>query len=147
VQRADSSSKGNLKNRYSTNDKAIAASGAKVYAGAGCEGCHGGTRGGGICPPLADGVWIYGGDGDALLRLIMDGSQTLQSKGYTRQAQENVVAPMAAARRWGPLMICGGSLAASVRSTTDRQNAGSAVRHRTTRDEGITQGDRHVTSG
>lgn len=95
-QLADSTPKGKLKNPYSATVKATAASGAKLYAGAGCEGCHGGTGGGGICPPLADGVWVYGGDDDTLFRLITYGSRTLQSKGYTRKAQENVVAPMPA---------------------------------------------------
>jgi mono/diheme cytochrome c family protein len=84
VQRADSTPQGKLKNPYSAGDKAIADSGAKLYASAGCNGCHGGTGGGGICPPLADGVWIYGGDDDTLFRLVTYGSQTLQSKGYSR---------------------------------------------------------------
>jgi hypothetical protein len=39
-------------------------------------------------------VWIYGGDDDTLFRLVTYGSQTLQSKGYSRKAEENVVAPM-----------------------------------------------------
>jgi mono/diheme cytochrome c family protein len=96
AQRADSTPQGKLKNPYSPTDKAIVDSGHKLYEGAGCEGCHGGTGGGGICPPLADGVWVYGGDDDTLFRLIAYGSQTLQSKGYTRKAEENVVAPMPA---------------------------------------------------
>jgi mono/diheme cytochrome c family protein len=96
VQRADSTPKGKLKDPYRDTDRAIVASGHKLYEGAGCEGCHGGTGGGGVCPPLADGVWIYGGDDDTLFRLVTYGSQTLQSKGYSRKAQENVVAPMPA---------------------------------------------------
>jgi mono/diheme cytochrome c family protein len=96
IQRADSTPQGKLKNPYSASDKAVVDSGAKLYAGAGCNGCHGGTGGGGICPPLADGVWIYGGDDDTIFRLVTYGSQTLQSKGYSRKAQENVVAPMPA---------------------------------------------------
>jgi mono/diheme cytochrome c family protein len=96
VQRADLTPQGKLKNPYSDNNKAIVDSGGKLFDSAACSGCHGGTGGGGICPPLADGVWIYGGDDDTLFRLIAYGSQTLQSKGYTRKAQENVVAPMPA---------------------------------------------------
>ncbi len=96
VQRADSTPQGKLKNPYSVSDKSIVDSGAKLYTSAACSGCHGGTGGGGICPPLADGVWIYGGDDDTLFRLVAYGSQTLQSKGYSRKAQENVVAPMPA---------------------------------------------------
>lgn len=96
VQRADSTAKGKLKNPYSDTNKAIVDSGAKLFDGVACSGCHGGTGGGGICPPLANGVWIYGGDDDTLFRLIAYGSQTLQSKGYTRTGLENVVAPMPA---------------------------------------------------
>jgi mono/diheme cytochrome c family protein len=96
LQRADSTPQGKLKDPYSASDKAVVESGHKLYEGAGCEGCHGGTGGGGICPPLADGVWIYGGDDDTLFRLVTYGSQTLQSKGYSRKAEENVVAPMPA---------------------------------------------------
>jgi mono/diheme cytochrome c family protein len=96
VKRADSTPKGGLKNPYNPNDPAIVASGAKLYSAAACSGCHGGTGGGGICPPLANGVWIYGGDDDTLFRLITYGSVTLQSKGYSRMAVENVVAPMPA---------------------------------------------------
>ena len=96
VQRADSTPKGKLKNPYRDTDKAIVDSGAKLFDGVACSGCHGGTGGGGICPPLANGVWIYGGDDDTLFRLIAFGSQTLQSKGYTRTGLENVVAPMPA---------------------------------------------------
>jgi hypothetical protein len=55
-QLADSTAKGKLKNPYAASDKAVVASGQKRYNGAGCEGCHGGTGGGGICPPLADGM-------------------------------------------------------------------------------------------
>jgi mono/diheme cytochrome c family protein len=96
LQRADSTPQGKLKNPYDVTDKAIVDSGAKLFEGAACSGCHGGSGGGGICPPLTDGVWIYGGDDDTLFRLIAYGSQTLQSKGYSRKAEENVVAPMPA---------------------------------------------------
>jgi mono/diheme cytochrome c family protein len=96
VQRADSTPQGKLKNPYSDSDKAIVDSGAKLFSGASCGGCHGGTGGGGICPPLANGVWIYGGDDDTLFRLVTYGTETLQSKGYSRKAFENVVAPMPA---------------------------------------------------
>jgi mono/diheme cytochrome c family protein len=96
IQRADSTLAGKLKNPYSVSTKAIVDSGSALFVSAACSGCHGGSGGGGICPPLTDGVWIYGGDDDTLFRLIAYGSQTLQSKGYTRKAEENVVAPMPA---------------------------------------------------
>ena len=96
VQRADATPQGKLKNPYNISNKAIVDAGGALFVSAACSGCHGGTGGGGICPPLTDGVWIYGGDDDTLFRLIAYGSQTLQSKGYTRKAEENVVAPMPA---------------------------------------------------
>jgi mono/diheme cytochrome c family protein len=96
VERADATPAGKLKNPYQVSDAAIVKSGAALFVSAACSGCHGGTGGGGICPPLTDGVWIYGGDDDTLFRLVAYGSQTLQSKGYTRKAEENVVAPMPA---------------------------------------------------
>jgi len=96
VQRADSTPKGQLKNPYSDSDAAIVASGKTSYFGYACSGCHGGAGGGGMCPPLTDGVWIYGGDDDTLFRLVAYGSQVLQEKGYTRKGLENIVAPMPA---------------------------------------------------
>jgi mono/diheme cytochrome c family protein len=94
VQRADSAPKGTLKNPYQDTDAAAVKAGQGLWFSAACSGCHGGGGGGGMCPPVTDGVWIYGGDDDTLFRLVAYGSQILQSKGYSRQAQENVVAPM-----------------------------------------------------
>jgi mono/diheme cytochrome c family protein len=96
VQLADSTPKGQLKDPYSDKDAAVVAAGKQLYEGTACSGCHGGGGGGDMCPPLTNGVWIYGGDNDTLFRLVTYGSKVLQSKGYTRQAQENVVAPMPA---------------------------------------------------
>ena len=47
-----------------------------------------------MCPPLTNDTWVYGGDDDTLFRLVAYGSQILQSKGYSRKAQESVVGPM-----------------------------------------------------
>jgi mono/diheme cytochrome c family protein len=94
VERADSAPKGTLKNPYKDTDAAVVAAGNKLYMNYACSGCHGGTGGGGMCPPLTTEVWVYGGDDDTLFRLVAYGSQILQSKGYSRKAQENVVAPM-----------------------------------------------------
>jgi mono/diheme cytochrome c family protein len=96
VQLADSTPKGQLKDPYSDKDAAVVAAGKQLFEGTACAGCHGGGGGGDMCPPLTNGVWIYGGDNDTLFRLVTYGSKVLQSKGYTRQAQENVVAPMPA---------------------------------------------------
>lgn len=94
VERADSAPQGSLKNPYKDDDAAIVAAGSKLYLGYGCNGCHGGNGGGGMCPPLTNDTWVYGGDDDTLFRLVAYGSQILQSKGYSRKAQESVVGPM-----------------------------------------------------
>jgi mono/diheme cytochrome c family protein len=130
VQRADSTPQGKLKNPYSDSDKAIVDSGAKLFSGASCGGCHGGTGGGGICPPLANGVWIYGGDDDTLFRLVTYGTETLQSKGYSRKAFKT---SWLRCQPWevslAPMMICGGSSPSSVRCTMDQPSVSLAVRH------------------
>jgi mono/diheme cytochrome c family protein len=60
----------------------------------GCNECHGGTGGGGMCPPLTSGVWFWGGDDDTLFRLITLGTQGLEKEGYKRLAAGTVKAPM-----------------------------------------------------
>jgi mono/diheme cytochrome c family protein len=94
IQRADSAPQGTLKNPYQDTDAAAVESGGKLYQNYGCNGCHGGTGGGGMCPPLTNDTWVYGGDDDTLFRLVAYGTQILMSKGYSRKAQENVVGPM-----------------------------------------------------
>jgi mono/diheme cytochrome c family protein len=96
VQRADSTPKGQLKNPYSDTDTAVVQAGQQLYMSYGCSGCHGGTGGGGMCPPLTNDTWVYGGDDDTLFRLVSYGSQDLRSKGYSRKGQENVVGDMPA---------------------------------------------------
>jgi len=88
------SPKGKLVNPYKDSQAAIVAEGNTLFQSYSCSGCHGGRGGGGICPPLTNGVWIYGGDDDTLFRLVTLGSVELQKHGYTRVAFENVVAPM-----------------------------------------------------
>ena len=92
--------KGSLHNPFDGNAQ-MAAAGHQLFFQYGCNGCHGGTGGGGMCPPLINGVWIYGGDDDTLFRLVSLGSQKLQAAGYTVQALENVAAPMPS---MGPLI-------------------------------------------
>jgi mono/diheme cytochrome c family protein len=60
----------------------------------GCNECHGGTGGGGICPPLTQGVWFWGNTDDVLFRLITLGSVDLEKEGYTRLGYGSVHAPM-----------------------------------------------------
>lgn len=92
--------KGSLHNPYDGNAK-IAAEGHKLFFNYGCNGCHGGDGGGGMCPPLTNGVWIYGGDDDTLFRLISLGSQKLQADGYTVKTLQSVVGFMPS---MGPLI-------------------------------------------
>ena len=94
VQRADAAPQGTLKNPYQDSDAAAVTEGGKLWFSYACNGCHGGTGGGGMCPPVTNDIWVYGGDDDTLFRLVAYGTQTLQSKGYARKASENVVGPM-----------------------------------------------------
>lgn len=85
--------KGKLKNPYTDNEDMITA-GQALYMGNSCNGCHGGTGGGGMCPPLSNEVFVYGSDDDTLFRLITLGSDDLAKLGYFRKGMEGVVGPM-----------------------------------------------------
>lgn len=89
---------GTLKNPYQAkedaHDKTLAEEGHKLFGGFGCPGCHGFGGGGGMCPPITNGIWIYGDSDDTLFRLVALGSNDLQAQGFHRQAIENIVAPM-----------------------------------------------------
>lgn len=91
---AEAAEKGALKSPYQDDYESVAEEGHKKYMSAGCNGCHGGTGGGGMGPPLSNPVWIYGNDGDTLFRLIALGTNGLQEQGYTRKGSELVVGPM-----------------------------------------------------
>lgn len=93
LEAVEGAEKGELKNPHS-GDAAAVEEGHKLYMAAGCNGCHGGTGGGGMGPPLSNQVWIYGDDDDTLFRLITLGSDDLQAAGYSRIGTENVVGPM-----------------------------------------------------
>lgn len=47
--------------------------GKRYYNWFNCTGCHGGTGGGGIGPPLADTDWIYGGEAANIFLSIVQG--------------------------------------------------------------------------
>jgi mono/diheme cytochrome c family protein len=96
METAKSAEKRALKNPYSSDDAAVVEEGHEIYMAAGCNGCHGGTGGGGMGPPLTNPVWIYGKDDDTLFRLTALGSDALLEQGYTRTGSENVVGPMPA---------------------------------------------------
>lgn len=81
--------KGELKSPYPDFAK-FAEEGHRQFLRPGCNECHGGTGGGGICPPLTTGVWFWGESDDTLFRLVTLGSQELQKEGYTRLAQGGI---------------------------------------------------------
>ena len=87
--------KGKLSNPYKDTQADIVAQGESLFRSYACSGCHGGTGGGGMCPPLTNDTWVYGGDDDTLFRLVTLGSDGLQKEGYTRTGRENVVGPHA----------------------------------------------------
>lgn len=88
---------GELKNPYVNANDEIIQQGRKKYLGASCNGCHGGSGGGGMCPPLSNEVWVYGSDDDTLFRLIALGSvEFTKQTGVSRKGRENVVGPMPA---------------------------------------------------
>ncbi|HXG78943.1 MAG TPA: c-type cytochrome [Methyloceanibacter sp.] len=86
--------KGGLHNPYNDQIAAIAEEGKKKYLSFSCNGCHGGAGGGGMCPPLTNATWVYGGDDDTLFRLVSLGSDQLQKEGYKRVKSEIVTGPM-----------------------------------------------------
>lgn len=86
--------KGKLSNPYKDTQADIVAQGEQLFRNYSCSGCHGGNGGGGMCPPLTNDTWVYGGDDDTLFRLAVLGSDELQKAGYTRIGHENVVGPM-----------------------------------------------------
>jgi mono/diheme cytochrome c family protein len=81
--------KGQLKSPYQDFAK-VAEEGHHQFLRPGCNECHGGTGGGGICPPLTTGVWFWGNSDDTLFRLVTLGSQELQKEGYPRLAQGGI---------------------------------------------------------
>ena len=87
--------KGQLKSPYQDSAK-VAEEGHRQFMRPGCNECHGGTGGGGICPPLTTGVWFWGSDDDTLFRLVTLGSGELQKEGYKRLGEGTVKGPMPA---------------------------------------------------
>jgi hypothetical protein len=96
-----STPKGQLKNPY-TDFASVAEEGHKRFMGIGCNGCHGGTGGGGMCPPISNDVWNYEPTDDTLFRLITlgsnckDYSDCMEKEGFPRTARETVSFPMPA---------------------------------------------------
>ena len=80
--------KGTLTDPYDPANTTVVAEGHQAFLNHGCNACHGGNGGGGMCPPLTNGVWIYGDEDDTLFRLVTLGSQKLQDAGYARISPE-----------------------------------------------------------
>jgi mono/diheme cytochrome c family protein len=72
----------------------LAAEGKKIFLSAGCSACHGGTGGGGMCPPLTNPIWVYGHDDDTLRTLISEGTAGMTAHGKVRVGHEKVVGQM-----------------------------------------------------
>ena len=83
VERVKSAPRGTLKNPYTGQADKIAA-GHELFMSYSCNGCHGGTGGGGMCPQINGDVWFYGIDDDVLFRLITLGSVDMQKAGFER---------------------------------------------------------------
>jgi mono/diheme cytochrome c family protein len=60
----------------------------------GCNECHGGDGGGGMGPPLSEGVWLWGNTDDVLFRLVASGSIALEKEGFQRLQWSSVHGPM-----------------------------------------------------
>jgi mono/diheme cytochrome c family protein len=84
AQRAQSAPRGSLKNPYNPSQADIVAAGHELFQSYSCSGCHGGTGGGGMCPPVNGEVWFYGLEDDTLFRLITVGSVEMTKQGFDR---------------------------------------------------------------
>jgi mono/diheme cytochrome c family protein len=84
VQRAQGAPKGTLKNPHNPSQADMVAAGKELFQSYSCSGCHGGTGGGGMCPPVNGEVWFYGIDDDVLFRLITFGSVEMEKQGFAR---------------------------------------------------------------
>jgi|SRR5271170_4594868 len=84
IQRAESAPRGSLKNPYNPTQADRVAEGRELFQSYSCSGCHGGTGGGGMCPPVNGEVWFYGLADDTLFRLITIGSLGMQEQGFDR---------------------------------------------------------------
>jgi len=93
LERESSSPRGTLKNPYTDKPDKIV-EGHELFMNYGCNGCHGGTGGGGMCPPLNSEVWFYGSEDDTLFRLITLGSDALQKEGFIKKSSS--IGPMPA---------------------------------------------------
>lgn len=76
------------------SDAAAIAQGRDLFDEKACSSCHGAQGGGGMCPSLVNGAWVYGSDDTTLFNLIKRGSVGLRAAGYVRGTQERVAGDM-----------------------------------------------------
>lgn len=93
LERIKATDKGQLKSPLSVTPEIIA-EGKELYQAKTCGACHGGNGSGIHCPSLINDAWIYGEDDDTLFRLVILGSEAIQSGGYTRGDKEKHAGPM-----------------------------------------------------
>ncbi|HEY6231028.1 MAG TPA: c-type cytochrome [Pyrinomonadaceae bacterium] len=60
-----------IRNEYEENAYALS-EGKRLYSAYNCNGCHA-QGGGGMGPPLMDGLWIYGGKPEQVFSTIVEG--------------------------------------------------------------------------
>jgi mono/diheme cytochrome c family protein len=94
IELAKQTPKGKIKDPYKDTQTDMVAQGETLFGTYSCSACHGTAGGGGMCPPVTNDIWVYGGDDDTLFRLVTLGSDQLQGAGYARVGQESIVAPM-----------------------------------------------------
>jgi mono/diheme cytochrome c family protein len=92
LERVNATPRGELKNPYAVEGDTIQ-EGHKLFFSYGCSGCHGGTGGGGMCPPVNGDVWFYGLADDTLFRLVTLGSVALQGAGFQRLGGKGLQMP------------------------------------------------------
>jgi mono/diheme cytochrome c family protein len=93
IQRAESAPRGSLKNPYNPSQADRVAEGKELFQSYSCSGCHGGTGGGGMCPPVNGEVWFYGLEDDTLFRLVTLGSVGMQQQGFDRLGGQGLQMP------------------------------------------------------
>jgi hypothetical protein len=80
---AKSAEKGSLKSPYQ-DFKKVAEEGRQKFMSAVCNGCHGGTGGGGMGPPLTNQIWVYGSDDDTLFPAHCAWHRSIAEAGWSR---------------------------------------------------------------
>src|ERR1051325_281821 len=93
-----------IRNEYEENAYALS-EGRRLYSAYNCNGCHA-QGGGGMGPPLMDGLWIYGGKPEQVFSTIVEGRPngmpSFRAKGPEFQVWERAAAGGAMRKRRRP---------------------------------------------